>query len=110
MNSLVTSTSAPLDTLLDKIETRTLTAGIVGLGYVGLPLAQLFTSQGFRVLGLDIDPAKTTKLMRGESYIGHIPASAIETMRAGDRLTAVRTSAPTSSWMGITTESTEITK
>ena len=64
-----------LDKFIEKVETRNLTAGIVGLGYVGLPLAQLFTSQGFKVLGLDIDQTKTEKLMRGESYIGHIPAS-----------------------------------
>src|ERR1022692_1742856 len=77
-----------LDTFLQKIETRSLTVGIVGLGYVGLPLAQLFTSQGFKVLGLDIDQTKTRKLMRGESYIGHISASAIQRMREDDRLLA----------------------
>jgi len=77
-----------LDSLIEKIETRTLTAGIVGLGYVGLPLAQLFTSQGFKVLGLDIDQSKTRKLMSGESYIGHIPASVVEGMREDDRLVA----------------------
>jgi UDP-N-acetyl-D-glucosamine dehydrogenase len=77
-----------LDTFIQKIETRSLTAGIVGLGYVGLPLAQLFTSQGFKVLGLDIDQTKTQKLMRGESYIGHIPPSVIQGMRENDRLVA----------------------
>jgi UDP-N-acetyl-D-glucosamine dehydrogenase len=77
-----------LDTFIKKIETRSLTAGIVGLGYVGLPLAQLFTSQGFKVLGLDIDQTKIQKLMRGESYIGHIPASVIQGMRENDRLVA----------------------
>jgi UDP-N-acetyl-D-glucosamine dehydrogenase len=77
-----------LDTFIDKVETRSLTAGIVGLGYVGLPLAQLFTSQGFKVLGLDIDRTKTGKLMRGESYIGHIPASVVQGMRENDRLVA----------------------
>jgi UDP-N-acetyl-D-glucosamine dehydrogenase len=77
-----------LDAFQEKVESRTLTAGIVGLGYVGLPLARLFTSQGFRVLGLDIDRTKTEKLMRGESYIGHIPASMIAEMREGDLLQA----------------------
>src|ERR1035441_9956810 len=77
-----------LDTFIEKLETKSLTAGIVGLGYVGLPLAQLFTSQGFRVLGLDIDQAKTRKLTRGESYIGHIPASVVQGMRENDRLVA----------------------
>jgi UDP-N-acetyl-D-glucosamine dehydrogenase len=77
-----------LDTFIEKVETRSLTAGIVGLGYVGLPLAQLLTSQGFKVLGLDIDPTKIGKLMRGESYIGHIPASVVQGMRENDSLVA----------------------
>ena len=77
-----------LDTFIEKTETRSLTTGIVGLGYVGLPLAHLFASQGFKVLGLDIDRTKTRKLMRGESYIGHIPASVVQGMRENDRLVA----------------------
>ena len=77
-----------LEAFEEKVGNRTLTAGIVGLGYVGLPLARLFTSQGFRVLGLDIDRIKTEKLMRGESYIGHIPAAVIAEMRQDDRLRA----------------------
>ena len=77
-----------LDTFIQKIETRNLTAGIVGLGYVGLPLAQVFTSQGFKVLGLDIDQSKTRKLMSGESYIAHIPKSVVQEMRRDDCLVA----------------------
>ena len=77
-----------LDSFLQNVETRSLTAGIVGLGYVGLPLAQLFTSLGFKVLGFDIDQSKITKLMGGESYIGHIPSSVIQNMRKDDRLVA----------------------
>jgi UDP-N-acetyl-D-glucosamine dehydrogenase len=73
-----------LDAFIEKTQARTLTAGIVGLGYVGLPLAQLLTSRGFRVLGLDIDPTKIGKLMRGESYIGHIAPSVVQGMRKND--------------------------
>src|SRR3984957_18580953 len=51
--------------------------GIVGLGYVGLPLALQFARSGIMVLGFDIDPAKVKKLNRGESYIKHISAIAI---------------------------------
>jgi UDP-N-acetyl-D-glucosamine dehydrogenase len=80
--------STHLDAFTEKIANKSLTAGIVGLGYVGLPLAQLFTSQGFKVLGLDIDQRKTSKLMNGESYIGHIPASVVQGMRRNDRLVA----------------------
>jgi len=77
-----------LDSFIEKAQNRTLTAGIVGLGYVGLPLAQLFTKQGFDVLGLDIDLVKIRKLMRGESYIGHIPATVVRAMLNDNRLVA----------------------
>lgn len=50
---------------------------IVGLGYVGLPLALQFCRSGVAVVGLDIDGAKTASLMRGESYIRHIPGTAV---------------------------------
>lgn len=77
-----------LENFIQKVETRSLRVGIVGLGYVGLPLAQLFTSQGFKVLGLDIDQSKIQKLMNGESYIGHVPASVVQNMREDDRFVA----------------------
>ena len=83
---IVEASCAHLEKLLHKIQTRSLTAGVVGRGYVGLPLAQLFTSRGFKVLGLDIDHLKVEKLMRGESYIGHIPSSIIQEMRQDDCL------------------------
>lgn len=54
---------------LRKVEERSLQIGIVGMGYVGLPLALLYSQQRFRVLGLDIDVAKVEKLNRGESYM-----------------------------------------
>jgi UDP-N-acetyl-D-glucosamine dehydrogenase len=50
---------------------------IVGLGYVGLPLALQFTRSGVDVLGVDIDPAKVTSLNEGRSYIKHIESSAV---------------------------------
>ena len=51
--------------------------GIIGLGYVGLPLSLRFAQSGSAVLGLDIDPAKIEKLKAGESYILHIPSAEI---------------------------------
>jgi UDP-N-acetyl-D-glucosamine dehydrogenase len=63
--------------LLSKICNKTATVGVVGLGYVGLPLALLFARKGFSAVGFDIDPEKVEKLQRGESYILHIPAQAI---------------------------------
>src|SRR4051794_25600224 len=64
-----------------RISSHQATVGVIGLGYVGLPVARAFTSAGFRVLGFDIDPAKVERLNRGESYIGHIPAAEIAEMR-----------------------------
>lgn len=60
------------------IAARTARIGIVGLGYVGLPLALRFVEVGFPVLGLDIDESKVTKLNRGESYIEHISAASVQ--------------------------------
>jgi UDP-N-acetyl-D-glucosamine dehydrogenase len=74
-----------LEKLNQKIEERTLIAGVVGLGYVGLPLARLFQRRGFKVLGFDIDQRKISKLLAGESYIGHIPTAEIKQMREEDR-------------------------
>jgi UDP-N-acetyl-D-glucosamine dehydrogenase len=67
--------------LFARIQGRTAQVGIIGLGYVGLPLAKAFAARGFPVLGFDIDPVKVEKLKRGESYIGHIPSDAVREMR-----------------------------
>jgi UDP-N-acetyl-D-glucosamine dehydrogenase len=58
----------------EPFEKRTAVVGIVGLGYVGLPLVRTFVAAGFRTLGFDIDAAKVERLARGESYIAHLPA------------------------------------
>jgi UDP-N-acetyl-D-glucosamine dehydrogenase len=58
--------------LLDSIQARTATVGVIGLGYVGLPLVLLFQESGFRVIGFDVDEKKPAALARGESYIRHI--------------------------------------
>ena len=67
--------------LIEKIKSRQSVIGIVGLGYVGLPLMLRFTEVGFAVLGFDIDEVKVSKLNSGESYIGHIPSAAISERR-----------------------------
>jgi len=53
--------------------------GVVGLGYVGLPLIKAFVASGFRTLGFDVDRTKVERLLRGESYIGHIDPKWIAT-------------------------------
>ena len=65
-------TPEPVKSLIDAIEARNATVGVIGLGYVGLPLVLLFQESGFRVLGFDVDAKKTAALARGESYIRHI--------------------------------------
>ena len=66
-----------LHILYGKLQDRTAQVGIIGLGYVGLPLALLFARRGFRTSGFDIDPSKVEKLRRGESYIKHIPGKSV---------------------------------
>lgn len=61
-----------------KFGTPSVQVGLVGLGYVGLPLALLFASKGLRTTGFDIDAEKIKKLERGETYIHHIPAAEIK--------------------------------
>ncbi|MFN3407687.1 MAG: nucleotide sugar dehydrogenase [Limisphaerales bacterium] len=61
---------------------------IVGLGYVGLPLALQFARSGARVLGLDIDPRKIEALNAGQSYIKHVPAAAVAAARQNGQLEA----------------------
>jgi len=63
-----------------KIKNKKFTVAILGLGYVGLPLAEAFSSAGLKVLGFDIDPKKVKILNSGRSIIKHIPHSQIEKM------------------------------
>src|SRR5688500_17819419 len=69
--------SPHLEQLLAKLQDRTAVIGIVGLGYVGLPLTLCYAAQGFKVLGIDIDNEKIERLNRGESYIRHIDAKSV---------------------------------
>lgn len=77
--------AALADDLIGRIEARTARVGIVGLGYVGMPLAQSFAERDFHVIGFDIDPEKILKLKRGESYIGHIPVEVIRALETDGR-------------------------
>jgi UDP-N-acetyl-D-glucosamine dehydrogenase len=79
---------ASIDPLLDAIAARRFTVGIIGLGYVGLPLAKVFCEAGFPVLGFDVDPAKIERLNAGGSYIRHIADATVAEMRATGRFAA----------------------
>lgn len=71
------TTSAPRDQLLRLLKTRKAHIGVVGLGYVGLPLALRFAGAGFRVTGFDVDGEKVRQLNSGYSYIRHIRSDAV---------------------------------
>jgi UDP-N-acetyl-D-glucosamine dehydrogenase len=65
------------DTLLEKLTSKTAAIGIVGLGYVGLPLSLRFSEAGYKVIGFDIDQHKIETLKRGQAYIEHIGSERI---------------------------------
>src|SRR5258708_3739640 len=71
-----------VDQLKNKILQRKAQVGIIGLGYVGLPLALLFSEQKFTVTGFDIDQRKVDSLAKGESYIYRISTEEIQTAKA----------------------------
>ncbi len=77
MSSHAQSRNQALEQLLGRIQARTAKVGIIGLGYVGLPLALLFNEAGFPVTGFDIDPEKVKALNNGRSYIYRIPQTEI---------------------------------
>jgi UDP-N-acetyl-D-glucosamine dehydrogenase len=70
---------------LSRIQDRSAVVGIIGQGYVGLPLALVFEEAGFRVLGLDVDARKIDALARGESYIRHIGSDRVKRSIASGR-------------------------
>ena len=74
--------------LAAKIAGKQARVGVIGLGYVGLPLALLFEERGFRVTGFDVDPRKPEALARGESYIRHIGKERVAQAFKGGRIEA----------------------
>ncbi len=75
-----------IDALVGKFAQKEAVVGIVGLGYVGLPLLLRYAEAGFKVVGFDIDPEKVEKLQRGESYLRHIPSHRISEAAADKRI------------------------
>lgn len=66
------------DGILEKIKSHDFCVGVIGLGYVGLPLLLAFAKAGFRVIGFDIDPKKIQSLRSGKSYIKHIASEKVK--------------------------------
>ncbi|MDB5526807.1 MAG: capL [Rhizobium sp.] len=76
------------ETLLEKIRMRTARAGVIGLGYVGLPLAMAIAQSGFAVTGFDIDPGKIVMIEDGRSYIEAVPDAVLSHCVREDRFQA----------------------
>jgi UDP-N-acetyl-D-glucosamine dehydrogenase len=74
--------------LIDKFNQARATIGIIGLGYVGLPLMAAFHRAGFGVLGFDVDPAKILALSRGENYLKHLGSTLVSDMKSAGRFAA----------------------
>ena len=85
MSEVITEISNQLH---QKIESKQALVGVIGLGYVGLPLIDAFVSKGFSALGFDVDPQKVEQLNAGNSYIAHIPSSKIESWLQENRFEA----------------------
>lgn len=78
----------PLRQLLARLVSRQARIGVIGLGYVGLPLAAEFARAGFTVTGFDVDQERIGRVNRGQSYIADIPSAELERQREAGRLSA----------------------
>ncbi len=76
------------EALIEKIQTKTARVGVVGLGYVGLPLAVEFGKAGFSVTGIDVQQSKVDEVNRGSSYVQDVPEDEIGELRAKKLLRA----------------------
>ena len=74
--------------LLEKIAAREARVAIIGLGYVGLPLAVTFAEAGFQVIGIDVDGRKVRAIGAGESYIEDVPGDCVARLVRGGTLCA----------------------
>jgi len=78
-----------MNELLKKISDKQVEVGVIGMGYVGLPLAVEIANAGIQVVGIDLDHSKIEKINAGSSYIPDVPSSAVQTHVTAKRLRAV---------------------
>src|SRR5258708_24557566 len=88
MSTLQVETGTTARELEEKIRTRQAKVGIVGLGYVGLPLAVEFAKAGFEVTGIDLSDSKIARINDGDSYIGDIPRATLKPLVESRKLKA----------------------
>jgi UDP-N-acetyl-D-glucosamine dehydrogenase len=86
----LTSLSAPLmkNELIGRITNKQFQVGVIGLGYVGLPLVVEFANEGFTATGFEVDETKATEINGGRSYIGDVPSARVQELVAAKRLSA----------------------
>src|ERR1700735_1235189 len=82
------TTTTAATALEEKIGNRTARVGIIGLGYVGLPLAMEFAKAGFSVTGIDIQESKVSQLNRGDSYVQDVPTDTLKKWVSGGKFRA----------------------
>ena len=73
---------------MDLIKSRKAKTGVIGLGYVGLPLAVEFGRAGYEAIGFDLDPRKVNAINEGRSYIDDVPTAHVAELKAANRLRA----------------------
>src|SRR5262245_52017161 len=74
--------------LISKITGKRATVGVIGLGYVGLPLVTEFASSGFKGIGFEVDQRKANLINEGASYIGDVPSSRVKELVGAGKLQA----------------------
>jgi UDP-N-acetyl-D-glucosamine dehydrogenase len=89
-SSTITPARIASDILSEKISSRRARVGVVGLGYVGLPLAVEYAEAGFDVTGIDLSETKIARLNAGESYIGDVPTKSVSELVKAGKLRATR--------------------
>ena len=86
--STLTRAQTTAEILEAKIRSRSARVGIVGLGYVGLPLAVEFARAGFEVTGIDVSQTKTDRVNIGDSYVGDVPGAVLKPLVESGKLRA----------------------
>jgi UDP-N-acetyl-D-glucosamine dehydrogenase len=88
MSNIQVDTDTTARVLEEKIRTRQAKVGIVGLGYVGLPLAVEFAKAGFTVTGIDLSDSKIERINKGDSYVGDVPSTTLAPLVASGKIKA----------------------
>jgi UDP-N-acetyl-D-glucosamine dehydrogenase len=102
LSNLLSGVVTLREQLVAKFQARDAHVAVIGLGYVGLPLAVTFAEAGYRVTGIDLDQRKVDALNRGESYIEDVPAAKVAALMAAELRTVTGT-VPAGPWAGRTT-------